>query len=155
MDHADGTDEDLVPVRALHRLRERHLVPGSVDDALRGVVSPGGEVEEVDAVRGKDAREAHRVLRPPRRLVRERLLQPVRRRDAARAVSEAEQRQHCAALQKTHRKKSGMVGGMTARTASTISSGNRIRFSKLPPYSSVRRLLCGLKNELMRYPCAP
>ena len=36
MDRADGTDEDLVTVRALHRLRERHLVPGSAGDALRG-----------------------------------------------------------------------------------------------------------------------
>ena len=85
-------------MRTLHRLREWHLVRGSMDDALRGVVSPGGEVEEVDAVRGKDAREAHRVLRPPRRLVRERRLQPVRRRNAARAVSKAEQREHCAAI---------------------------------------------------------
>ncbi|CCM03546.1 uncharacterized protein FIBRA_05681 [Fibroporia radiculosa] len=32
----------------------------------------------------------------------------------------------------------GIMGGITARTASTTSSSSRILFSKLPPYSSVR-----------------
>ncbi len=41
----------------------------------------------------------------------------------------------------------GRSAGHTARTASNTSSGNRSRFSSDPPYSSVRRLVSGDRNE--------
>ena len=41
----------------------------------------------------------------------------------------------------------GRVSGQTARTAVTISFNSRVRFRKLPPYSSVRLLLSGERNE--------
>src|SRR5947199_9795437 len=42
-----------------------------------------------------------------------------------------------------------------ARTASGTSTPRRIRFSRLPPYSSVRWLLLGERNSWIRYPWAP
>ena len=47
-----------------------------------------------------------------------------------------------------------MCGGITARTASVISTSSLTRFSKLPPYSSVRRFATGLKNSCNKNPCA-
>ena len=38
----------------------------------------------------------------------------------------------------------GFASGHAARTASNTASGNRMRFSRLPPWSSVRRLLTGV-----------
>ena len=50
----------------------------------------------------------------------------------------------------------GHAGRPTAaRTASSTSTQKRMRFSRLPPYSSVRRLLLGERNSWIRYPCAP
>ena len=40
----------------------------------------------------------------------------------------------------------GLPSGHTARIARSTSSGKRIRFSRLPPYSSVRRLVSGVMN---------
>jgi hypothetical protein len=37
-----------------------------------------------------------------------------------------------------------------SRVRSTISTGRRIRFSKLPPHSSLRRLVCAAMNWLMK-----
>jgi hypothetical protein len=48
----------------------------------------------------------------------------------------------------------GISVGIASRTRSVISSKSRIRFSKLPPYLSVRLLLIGLRNWWIRYPCA-
>ena len=47
-----------------------------------------------------------------------------------------------------------MSSGIAALTASTTSKVNRMRFSKLPPYWSVRLLLTGLMKLCKRYPCA-
>ena len=42
-----------------------------------------------------------------------------------------------------------------SRVRATISIGNRIRFSKLPPQPSVRRFVCAAMNWLMKYPSDP
>ena len=42
-----------------------------------------------------------------------------------------------------------------SRTRRTTSTGKRIRFSAAPPHRSVRRLVCGARNWLMRYPSDP
>ena len=48
-----------------------------------------------------------------------------------------------------------MPSGPTAsRTAQTTSRQNRIRFSRLPPYASVRRLAVGDRNAATRNPNA-
>jgi hypothetical protein len=52
------------------------------------------------------------------------------------------------------RTNSGLSSGHTGRTASVSSSRKRILFSRLPPYSSVRRLDKGDRNCCARYPCA-
>ncbi|MDI2022949.1 hypothetical protein PJL18_03494 [Paenarthrobacter nicotinovorans] len=44
----------------------------------------------------------------------------------------------------------GLPAGQAARTASNTSNGNRSRFSKLPPYSSVRLLETGERKEESR-----
>ena len=44
----------------------------------------------------------------------------------------------------------GWSAGHTARTASKTSSGKRSRFSSEPPYSSVRRLDSGERNDESR-----
>ena len=44
----------------------------------------------------------------------------------------------------------GLPAGTTSRTASKHSSGNRIRFSRLPPYWSSRRLESGERNWCSR-----
>ena len=49
-----------------------------------------------------------------------------------------------------HRVIDANVGGNAARTASKISSGNRMRLSREPPYSSSRRLESGDKNSWRR-----
>ena len=54
----------------------------------------------------------------------------------------------------TYRRNKGISSGIAALTASTTSKVNRIRFSKLPPYWSVRLLLTGLMKLCKRYPCA-
>ena len=41
----------------------------------------------------------------------------------------------------------GLSAGQAARTASNTSSGNRSRFSSEPPYSSVRLLATGERND--------
>ncbi len=41
-----------------------------------------------------------------------------------------------------------------ARTACSTSTQKRMRPSRSPPYSSVRRLLCGDRNSWIKYPCA-
>ena len=48
----------------------------------------------------------------------------------------------------------GRSAGQAARTASNTSSGKRSRFSSEPPYSSVRWLATGERNEESRYPWA-
>src|ERR1700681_337419 len=48
----------------------------------------------------------------------------------------------------------GYLSGQLDRTAATTSSKKRIRFSKLPPYLSLRWLDRGDRNSLIRYPCA-
>jgi len=48
------------------------------------------------------------------------------------------------------RKKRGMSSGMALRVKSTISKVNLVRFSKLPPYSSVRLLETGERKEWRR-----
>ena len=40
----------------------------------------------------------------------------------------------------------GLSAGNAARTTSKISSGKRIRFSRLPPYASLRLLAIGERN---------
>ena len=45
---------------------------------------------------------------------------------------------------------SGRCAGHAARTAANTSSGKRMRFSRLPPYASVRWLAMGDRNELSR-----
>src|SRR5690242_17059656 len=52
-------------------------------------------------------------------------------------------------------KNNGYSSGHTDLTASITSSKNLILFSNDPPYSSVRKLLAGDRNSLIRYPCAP
>ena len=44
----------------------------------------------------------------------------------------------------------GLSAGKAARTASNTSSGKRMRFSRLPPYSSSRRLVSGDRNSCSR-----
>ena len=44
------------------------------------------------------------------------------------------------------RTKSGVVSGIAWRIALVASSKKRVRFSKLPPYSSVRWFISGEKN---------
>ena len=44
----------------------------------------------------------------------------------------------------------GLSSGHTARTARNTSSGKRNRFSRLPPYSSVRLLVSGVMNADIR-----
>ena len=44
----------------------------------------------------------------------------------------------------------GRSAGNAARTASNTSSGKRMRFSRLPPYSSVRWLASGDRNSCSR-----
>ena len=44
----------------------------------------------------------------------------------------------------------GRSAGQTARTASNTSSGKRSRFSSEPPYSSVRWLVSGERNDESR-----
>ena len=44
----------------------------------------------------------------------------------------------------------GMVSGISRRTASTISSGRRMRPLRSPPYSSLRVLETGERNEASR-----
>ena len=44
----------------------------------------------------------------------------------------------------------GRSSGHAARTASNTSSGKRIRFARLPPYSSVRRFVSGEMNDASR-----
>ncbi len=41
----------------------------------------------------------------------------------------------------------GIRSGTARRTASNTSSGKRSRFSRLPPYASVRRLATGDRKE--------
>ena len=53
------------------------------------------------------------------------------------------------------RKSMAMLSPTASRTAFTSLSGKRMRFSKDPPYSSVRWLVSGEKNALTRLPCAP
>ena len=49
------------------------------------------------------------------------------------------------------RRKMMMKSGPTfSRVARTISTGKRMRFAKLPPHSSSRRLVCGATNWLIR-----
>ena len=44
----------------------------------------------------------------------------------------------------------GFSSGQAARTARNTSSGQRMRFSRLPPYSSVRVLVSGVMNDESR-----
>ena len=44
----------------------------------------------------------------------------------------------------------GFSAGHTSRIAANTSSGKRKRFSRLPPYSSVRRLVSGERKEASR-----
>ena len=44
----------------------------------------------------------------------------------------------------------GLSSGQTARTAWNTSSGKRMRFSRLPPYSSVRLLVSGVMKDDIR-----
>ena len=48
------------------------------------------------------------------------------------------------------RASNGMSAGITARTASMTSSGNRMRAVTSPPYASVRRLGIGERKLLSR-----
>ena len=48
------------------------------------------------------------------------------------------------------RKKRGMSSGIAERVSSTNSRVRRVRFSKLPPYESLRLLLAGLRKECRR-----
>ena len=48
------------------------------------------------------------------------------------------------------RTNSGMSAGISLRTASTISSGSRMRPARSPPYSSLRVLETGDRNEASR-----
>ena len=48
------------------------------------------------------------------------------------------------------RRNSGIPAGITLLITSTTSSKNRIRFSKLPPYSSLRLFETGDKNEWIK-----
>jgi hypothetical protein len=56
----------------------------------------------------------------------------------------------CAPSTEDTRTNSGIVVGISRRTASTISSGSRIRPSRSPPYSSLRVLEMGERNEASR-----
>src|SRR3954462_7026230 len=49
----------------------------------------------------------------------------------------------------------GFSAGKIARTATKTSRGKRMRFSRLPPYSSSRLLARGDKTWCSREPCAP
>ncbi len=53
------------------------------------------------------------------------------------------------------RKTTMKFGPHAARTARTISTGKRMRLSNDPPHSSVRRLVRGATNWLIRYPSEP
>jgi hypothetical protein len=54
------------------------------------------------------------------------------------------------------RRKITMKSRPTAsRSRETISTGSRMRFSGLPPHRSVRRLVRGARNSLMKYPSDP
>ncbi|OJT03406.1 hypothetical protein TRAPUB_6004 [Trametes pubescens] len=103
-------------------------------DFLREMIPSRRHVQQVHAVLHEQSRKAHRVLRAPGRRVRVHLLS------------------HLLALT---RSSSGIVGEITARTTSMTSSTNLARLTKPPPYPSVRSLLVGLKNELIRDPCTP
>ena len=46
----------------------------------------------------------------------------------------------------------GLPTGQTSRTAVKISSGYFIRFSREPPYSSLRRFVMGEINDESKYP---
>ena len=48
----------------------------------------------------------------------------------------------------------GFSSGHTERHASKTSSGNRMRLSSEPPYSSARVFVSGEMNDASRYPCA-
>ena len=48
------------------------------------------------------------------------------------------------------RAQTGFAAGKVARTMSKISSGKRIRFSRLPPYWSPRLLAIGERNWCRR-----
>src|SRR5690554_772803 len=49
----------------------------------------------------------------------------------------------------------GRSCGQTCFIFSRVSKSILDRFSRLPPYSSVRLLVIGERNSLRRYPCAP
>jgi hypothetical protein len=48
------------------------------------------------------------------------------------------------------RKNKGIAAGISRRTASTISSGSRMRPARSPPYSSLRVFETGDRNEASR-----
>ncbi len=56
----------------------------------------------------------------------------------------------CAPSTAETRTNNGMASGISRRTASTISSGSRMRPLRSPPYSSLRVLEMGERNEASR-----
>src|SRR4051794_7782953 len=49
----------------------------------------------------------------------------------------------------------GKPSPTVSRVRRTTSTGNRIRFSAVPPHASVRRFVRGARNWLIRYPSDP
>ena len=103
------------------------LVAGADGDLLGGVVAAGGDIDEIDARLLEEFGEGDGLGEIP--ACAEGLRGPVGGGDAD------EERQ---------------VLGPAARTARTTSRGKRTRFSKLPPYSSVRWLESGERNSWRR-----
>ena len=77
-------DEQPIPMRLLHRLRERHLERGGTRPRLQIADSPRRDVEEIHAVLSEDGREPHGVLRAPRLRRGEHILEQVGPGDAIR-----------------------------------------------------------------------
>ena len=116
----DQSDRDYRHVDALlHRTGEGNLVAGADGDLLARIEAAAGNVDRRAAARFQRSRKLDRLLYVPA------ALDPVC--SDTRIVT-------------------GRSAGKAARTASNTSSGKRIRFSKLPPYSSVRRFDSGDRN---------
>ena len=118
----DGDDRHVDG--ALHRAGERHLVARADGNLLR-------------AGRGRRSRRGSRRSRAPRA--------PARTRWSARCPSRPRPNRS-----PETRIVTGRSAGNAARTASNTSSGKRMRFSRLPPYSSVRRFESGERNWCSR-----
>jgi hypothetical protein len=84
---------------------------------------PGRDVDEVDARLAKEPRDRDRVVG----------------REPAVAQSVADRRTDI-----------GLSAGQMSRIAANTSSGNRARFSREPPYSSVRRFVRGERKLARR-----